>query len=116
MVVAGGGGRRWCGVGEPGQAGLQDTGLQVGDQRGAVQSGVGDPVAVTVWHGDKPVRRPLPTFGSGGASEGSVAVGDVSALIVEHTLVEAVPEDLEPAVAQRARRGVVALAGGDLWS
>ena len=50
LVVAGGDtqcawrGRR--GVGELGQAWLEQAGLEVGDEHGVVQSGVGDPVAV----------------------------------------------------------------------
>ena len=59
------------------------------------------------------MRHPLSTPDSGGVSEGSVAVGDMHGLVVEHTLGEAVPQDFEPAVAQGAQRGVVALSGGD---
>src|SRR4051812_41711959 len=59
------------------------------------------------------MRHPLSTPESGGASEGSVAVGDVEVLVVEHALGEAVPEDLQPAVAQGAQGGVVAFSGAD---
>lgn len=50
LVVACGGaqgaGCGWVGIGELGQAGLKQSGVQVGDQHGVVQPGVADPVAV----------------------------------------------------------------------
>lgn len=50
LVVAGGGAQGcwpwWMGVGELGQAGLEHTGVDVGEQHGVVAPGVGDPVAV----------------------------------------------------------------------
>jgi hypothetical protein len=51
LVVARGGvqgaGVGWVGIGEPRQARLEQPGVNVGDQRGVVQSGVGDSVAVS---------------------------------------------------------------------
>ena len=61
-----------------------------------------------------PVRHPLSTTSSGRACEGAVAVGDVDGFVVGHALGQAVPEDLQPAVAQGAQGGVVAFPGGDL--
>src|SRR6185312_16530540 len=59
------------------------------------------------------VRHPLSTTCSGGAAEGSVAVGDVHGLVVGDALGQAVPEELQPAVAEGAQGGVVAFAGFD---
>src|SRR5690606_2088769 len=63
------------------------------------------------------MRHPLSTPGSGsecgrlgGWAEGPVAVGDVDVLVVGDVLGQAVPEDLQPAVAQGAQRGMVFLA------
>src|ERR1700753_4407966 len=59
------------------------------------------------------MRHPLSTTGSGGllelvgAAEGAVAVGDVDGFLVGGVPGQAVPEDLEPAVAQGAQSGVV---------
>ena len=50
------------------------------------------------------MRHPLSTSGSGGVSEGSVAVGDVHGFVVEHVLGQAVPEHFDPAVAEGAER------------
>src|SRR5207237_3040514 len=52
--------------------------------------------------------------GVAGAGEGAVAVGDVDGFVVGDVAGQAVPEDLEPAVAQGAQRGVVAFAAGAL--
>src|SRR6266536_61197 len=60
------------------------------------------------------VRHPLSTSGSGSAAVGAVAVGDVGGLVVEHALVQAVPQHLQPVVAERAQGGVVGLAAGAL--
>ena len=50
LVVAGGGpqsaGCGWAGVGEVGQAGVEQSVVEVGEQHGVVQAGVGDLVAV----------------------------------------------------------------------
>src|SRR6266508_1291082 len=63
---------------------------------------------------EQAVRHPLSTTGSGGPSEGAVAVGEVGGLVVELRAHEAVPQDLQPAVAEGAQGGVVAFAAGDL--
>ncbi len=64
------------------------------------------------------VRHPLSTpVCSGGFREWlecAVAVGGVGGFVVEEAVLEAVPEDLEPAVAECAECGVVALTGGAL--
>src|SRR3954454_12477673 len=59
------------------------------------------------------VRHPLSTPRSRCVSEGSVAVGDVHVLVVAHALGQAVPQDLQPPVAQSPQGGVVALSSGD---
>jgi hypothetical protein len=67
VVVRGGAQSAGCGrvgVGELGQAGLQESGVQVGEQHGVVQSG--DPVAV------------------GARDAGDQAVGAEAALVVAH--------------------------------
>jgi hypothetical protein len=50
LVVAGGGaqsaGCGWVGVGELGKAGVEHSGVEVGEQHGVVQAGVSDVVAV----------------------------------------------------------------------
>jgi hypothetical protein len=62
------------------------------------------------------MRHPLSTPGrSGGVWEwlqGAVAVGGVDGFVVEGAVAQAVPETLEPAVAECAQGGVVGLAGG----
>src|SRR6266516_7715713 len=60
------------------------------------------------------MRHPSSTTGSGGSAEGAVAVGDMGGLVVEHAVVQAVPQDLQPAVAERPEGGVVGLAAGAL--
>src|SRR5207244_9483452 len=45
-----------------------------------------------------------------GSAQGAVAVGDVDGFVVGDVVAQAVPEDLEPAVAQCPQRGVVAFA------
>ena len=60
LVVACGGvqlaGCGWVGIGELSQAGLKETGVDVGEQHGVVQSGVADAVAVGFGDaGDQPV-------------------------------------------------------------
>ena len=60
------------------------------------------------------MRHPLSTSGSRGFGEGAVAVGSVRALVIADAAGQAVPEDLEPTVAQRAESGVVAFPGGNL--
>ena len=60
------------------------------------------------------MRHPLATSGSGGLAEGAVAVGEVGGLVVELAADEAVPQDLQPAVAQGPEGGVVAFAAGAL--
>jgi hypothetical protein len=47
-------------------------------------------------------------------SQGAVAVGDMDGFVVEQTVGQAVPEDLEPAVAEGAQRLVVAITDSDL--
>src|ERR1700716_1775001 len=64
-------------------------------------------------YGGAVMRHPLSTPGSGGVSEGPVAVGDVCGFVVEHALGQAVPQDFQPSVAQGPQGGVVALSGGD---
>src|SRR5512144_1382335 len=54
------------------------------------------------------------TVGGSGGSVVAGAVGDVDGLVVAGAAAQAVPEDLEPAVAEGAQRGVVGLAGGPL--
>src|SRR6266540_4820485 len=60
------------------------------------------------------VRHPLSTMVSGCSAEGAVAVGEVGGLVVALPVHQAVPQDLQPAVAKRAQGGVVALAAGAL--
>jgi hypothetical protein len=60
------------------------------------------------------VRHPLATLGLGGFAEGAVAVGDVGGLVVKLPADEAMPQDLQPAVAERSQGGVVGLAAGAL--
>jgi hypothetical protein len=45
---------------------------------------------------------------------GPCAVGDVDGFVVGNLALEAVPEDLQPAVAEGPERGVVVLATGAL--
>src|SRR5215467_14184700 len=52
--------------------------------------------------------------GSGCGAECAVAVGCVGGLVVGHLAGEAVPQDLQPAVPQRAESRVVVLAAGAL--
>jgi hypothetical protein len=59
------------------------------------------------------VRHPLSTPCLRSVSEGAVAVGLVGCLVVVDALGQAVPEDLQPAVAQGAQSGMVAFARGD---
>src|SRR6202034_680472 len=68
----------------------------------------GRPVSCPLWGGRG--RR----SGCGGWRAAPVAVGGVDCLVIEHALGQAVPEDFEPAVAELAQRGVVAVAGGGL--
>jgi len=56
------------------------------------------------------VRHPLSTTVSGGLAEGALAVGDVDGLVVADARAQAVPQDLQPAVAQRPEGGLVGLA------
>jgi hypothetical protein len=42
------GGCGWCGVGELGEAGLGETGANMGSEHGVVEPGVGNSVAVAV--------------------------------------------------------------------
>ena len=58
------------------------------------------------------MRHPLSTPGSGGVSEGSVAVGDVHGFVVEHALGQAVPQDFQPALAQGPQGGVFERVAG----
>jgi hypothetical protein len=44
--------RGWVGAGELGQAGLQQSGVDVDEQCGVVAAGAGEPVAVTAGHAD----------------------------------------------------------------
>src|SRR6266508_5636494 len=64
------------------------------------------------------MRHPLSTTprsrGLRRTSEGPVAVGHVEGLVVRDAPVQAVPQDLEPAVPEGPERGVVALAPGPL--
>src|SRR6266536_5779613 len=60
------------------------------------------------------MRHPLSTTVSGGLAECAVAVGDMGGLVVEHALAKAVPQHLQPAVAERSERGMVGLAAGAL--
>src|SRR6266516_4481245 len=60
------------------------------------------------------MRHPLSTTGSGGAAEGAVAVGDVDGLVVQLALAQAVPQDFQPAVAERSEGGMVGLAAPTL--
>ena len=60
------------------------------------------------------MRHPLSTTHSGGESECPVAVGDVGAFVVPDLLAQAVPQDLQPAVAERAQGGVVPFTSADL--
>jgi hypothetical protein len=50
------------------------------------------------------IHPSVKTISSSCASEGAVAVGDVHGLVVGHALGEAVPEDIQPAVAEDAQR------------
>jgi hypothetical protein len=58
------------------------------------------------------VRYPLST--SGGLLAGAVAVCRVDGLVIAHAEAQGVPEDFEPAVAELAQRGVVAVAADSL--
>src|SRR5436190_437078 len=60
------------------------------------------------------MRHPLSTPFSGGSSERPISVGDVQRFVVANVLGQAVPEDLEPAVAESPQRGVVPFAFGPL--
>src|SRR6266516_5332099 len=60
------------------------------------------------------MRHPVSTTGSGGAAEGAVAVGDVDGLVVQLALAQAVPQDFQPAVAERSEGGLVGLAAPTL--
>src|SRR5712691_8308349 len=59
-----------------------------------------------------PLSTPVRSGGQWHPSERAVSVGDVDGLVVEDTLAQAVPEQLEPAVGEGAQGGVVAFAGG----
>jgi hypothetical protein len=59
------------------------------------------------------VRHPLSTPCLRSVSEGVVAVGLVGCLVIVDALGQAVPEDLQPAVAQGTQSGMVACARGD---
>jgi hypothetical protein len=59
------------------------------------------------------MRHPLSTSAwSGWLGEVAVAVGGMDGLVIEHALAQAVPQDLQPAVAQGSEGGVVGLAAG----
>ena len=60
------------------------------------------------------MRHPLSTPNSGGEAEGAVSISDMDVLGVQDVLVEAMPEDLEPAIAERSEGGMMGLAQGDL--
>ena len=60
------------------------------------------------------VRHPLATLGLGGVAAGAVAVGDMGGFVVQLAPDEAVPQNLQPAVAERSEGGVVGLAAGAL--
>jgi class 3 adenylate cyclase len=62
-----------------------------------------------------PMRHRLSTTVSSCPSEGPVSVGDVDGFVVADVLVEAVPEDLEPPVAEGAQGGVVGFVAGSLF-
>src|SRR6266511_6176287 len=79
-------------------------------ERTALQGTLGSGQAV----GADAMRHPLSTTVSGGLAECAVAVGDVGGLVVEHALAKAVPQHLQPAVAERSEGGVVGLAAGAL--
>src|SRR5450759_1031911 len=60
------------------------------------------------------MSHPLSTPISRGSVERAVAVGNVDRPVVADPPQQAVPEDLEPAVAERPEGGMVVLALGDL--
>ncbi len=60
------------------------------------------------------MRHALSTSGRGFERECPGAVGGVGRFVAEDAEVQAVPEDLEPAVGELAQYGVVGVAGGDL--
>jgi len=60
------------------------------------------------------MRHRLSTLRSGGFAKGAVAVGDMGGLVVADPVAQAVPQDLQSAVAEGAQGGVVSLAAGAL--
>ena len=128
LVVAGRGaqcgGRGRVGVGELRQAGLEQSGVDVGEQHGVMHPGVGDAVAVAAGDaGDQSVRaQPAQVVGhlAGGDLGSAEQLGEQVAQVAVAEPVGQEPEDqqglqqgLGAAVAQAQPGDAVPVVGGD---